>query len=145
MLQKTKFITFRPKRKIFKLLTSVFIFFVSFLLTGTNYPLYGMNQNLNKFGKLSLKLKSDDKFLKEYQEARDLIAREEWSKAAEKFNKIIEEYPKHTLTDAVLYWLSFSYNKQDKFEEADNTLERRIGEFRSSLRARDAEVESVEL
>lgn len=134
----------RSKLKIFKLVPVFLIFSVSFLLSGTNQRAYGVNQNFNS-SKLSLKLKTDDEFLKEYQEARDLIAREEWSKAAEKFNKIIQEYPKHSETDAILYWLAFSYKKQNKFEEADKALERLTQEFPSSLWARDAKVMSIEI
>lgn len=44
-----------------------------------------------------------------------------------------------------MYWLAFSYKKQNKFQEAEKTLERLTQEFPSSPWARDAKVMSIEI
>lgn len=134
----------RLKDKISQAAPAIIIFTILFLLLGTELSLYSMNVNLHRSEAFEQKL-NDEQFLREYQEGRDFIAREEWSKASEKFNKIIREYPKHTMTDAILYWLAFSYKKQNKFQEAEETLERLTQEFPSSPWARDAKVMSVEI
>jgi len=124
---------------------ALFIFLSLFLFSAAGNPVFGWNSSSDETGVLLQTSDSEDLFLKEYQEGRDLCAKEEWNKASEKFNKILGKYPKHNMTDAVLYWLAFSYKKQNKFLETEETLMRLIREFPSSEWADDARVMTVEI
>ena len=64
-----------------------------------------------------------------FREGRDLIGKEEWARAAEKFDQIVAQYPKSGLTDAALYWSAFASKKQGKLQEAGESLARLIKEF----------------
>jgi tetratricopeptide (TPR) repeat protein len=50
-------------------------------------------------------------------------------KAATKFWRYINKYPKGKDTDAALYWLAFALKKQERYQEADRSLERLISEY----------------
>jgi tetratricopeptide (TPR) repeat protein len=128
-----------------KWILGFFTFCFSFLpLGGSNY-VYGVHHSSDVLSSSAHVRNSEDSFLKEYEAARDLIAKEEWAKASEKFNKIIKDYPKHNLSDAVLYWLAFTYKKQNKFSETEETLARLNREFPSSPWLDDARVMMVEI
>ncbi|HEX8264484.1 MAG TPA: HEAT repeat domain-containing protein [Pyrinomonadaceae bacterium] len=86
----------------------------------------------------------DKSFDKEFREGRDLIDREEWAKAAAKFNEIISKYPDNKSTDAALYWLAFCFKKQKLFREANATLNRLLKDFPASSWADDARVMKLE-
>jgi HEAT repeat protein len=86
----------------------------------------------------------DKSFDKEFREGRDLIDREEWAKAAAKFNEIINKYPDNKSSDAALYWLAFCYKKQKQFKEANAALDRLLKDFPSSSWADDARVMKLE-
>ena len=86
----------------------------------------------------------DKSFDKEFREGRDLIDREEWAKAAAKFNEIISKYPDNKSTDAALYWLAFCFKKQKLFREANATLNRLLKDFPASTWADDARVMKLE-
>jgi hypothetical protein len=120
------------------------MFCFSFLILGGSNYVYGVRRSSDVLNNSARIVNSDD-FLKEYEAARDLIAKEEWIRASEKFNKIIKEYPRHNLSDAVLYWLAFTYKKQNKFSETDEALARLIREFPSSPWLDDARVMMVEI
>jgi HEAT repeat protein len=83
-------------------------------------------------------------FDKEFRDGRDLIDREEWAKAAAKFNEIINKYPDNKSTDAALYWLAFCYKKQKQFKEANAALDRLLKDFPASSWADDARVMKLE-
>ncbi|MEJ7701153.1 MAG: HEAT repeat domain-containing protein [Pyrinomonadaceae bacterium] len=85
-----------------------------------------------------------DDFDKKFREARDLIDREDWAKAAEKFDEVIKKYPNNKSTDAALYWLAFTYKKQKQFDKSDVALDRLLKEFPSSSWADDARVMKVQ-
>ena len=86
----------------------------------------------------------DKSFEKEFREGRDLIDREEWAKAAAKFNDIISKYPDNKSTDAALYWLAFCYKKQKQFKETNAALDRLLKDFPTSSWADDARVMKLE-
>ena len=86
----------------------------------------------------------DKSFEKEFREGRDLIDREEWAKAAAKFNEIISKYPDNKSSDAALYWLAFCYKKQKQFKEANAALDRLLKDFPTSSWADDARVMKLE-
>lgn len=87
----------------------------------------------------------DDDFDKRFREGRDLIDREDWAKAAEKFAELIDRYPNNKSTDAALYWLAFCYKKQKQFQKAGDALDRLIEKFPSSSWASDARVMIMEV
>ncbi len=91
------------------------------------------------------KITNQDDFDKKFREARDLIDKEEWAKAAEKFKELIAKYPNNKSTDAALYWLAFSYKKQKNFKEAAVVLDRLTNEFPDSSWADDARVMKMEI
>ncbi|MDQ4120397.1 MAG: HEAT repeat domain-containing protein [Acidobacteriota bacterium] len=86
----------------------------------------------------------DKDFERGYREGRDLIDREEWAKAAAKFNEIISKYPDNKFNDAALYWLAFCYKKQKQFKEANAALDRLLKDFPDSSWADDARVMKLE-
>ena len=87
----------------------------------------------------------DEDFNKKFREGRDLIDKEEWAKAAEKFNEISTKYPGNKSADAALYWLAFCYKKQNQFKSSDDALSRLIQRFPSSSWANDAKVMKLEI
>ena len=82
---------------------------------------------------------------KAFRDGRELLQEENWARAAERFNDYIADYPKDANVDAALYWLAFALKKQDKFREADRTLNRLITEFPSSSWADDAKALRIEI
>jgi len=87
---------------------------------------------------------SQDDFDKKFREGRDLIDREEWARAAEKFAEVIEKYPSGKSADAALYWLAFCHKKQKQFKQADAALDRLLEKFPASSWASDAKVMKTE-
>jgi tetratricopeptide (TPR) repeat protein len=87
----------------------------------------------------------EDDFEQAFRAGKDLIDREEWTKATEKFKELISKYPNHKSTAAVLYWLAFSYKKQKAFTQANETLDRLLKEFSDSSWVPDAQVMKIEL
>jgi tetratricopeptide (TPR) repeat protein len=130
---------------MFKWTLRILTFCFSFLLLGGSNYVYGVHHRADLLSSSAHVGNSNDSFLKEYEAARDLTAKGEWVKASEKFNKIIKEYPRHNLSDAVLYWLAFTYKKQNKFSETEETLARLIREFPSSPWLDDARVMLAEI
>lgn len=135
----------KSHKKMLKWILGIFTFCLSFLILGGSNYVYGVRHSSDVLSSSAQAGNADDSFLKEYEAARDLIAKEEWVRASEKFNKIIKEYPKHNLSDAVLYWLAFTYKKQNKFSETQETLARLNREFPSSPWLDDARVMMVEI
>lgn len=80
-----------------------------------------------------------------FDEGRNLIAKEEWAKAAAKFNEVFTRYPQSGRVDASLYWLAFALKKQDRLREADQVLERVLAEFPRSTWKDDARAMRIEI
>lgn len=89
--------------------------------------------------------KADEDFDKKFREGRDLIDKQEWAQAAEKFNEITNKYSGNKSVDAALYWLAFCYKKQKQFKQADATLDRLLKDFPSSPWVDDARVMKLEI
>lgn len=125
-------------RQIYKTLPALLILFTFYIAV--------MPENINAFGVNSVasKAAAQDDFDKKFREARDLIDKEEWARAAEKFDEVINKYPKNKSTDAALYWLAFSYKKQKQFNKFGAALDRLLKEFPSSSWADDARVMKVQ-
>ncbi|MEK7723495.1 MAG: tetratricopeptide repeat protein [Acidobacteriota bacterium] len=82
----------------------------------------------------------DEKFDRIFREGRELIDKEDWAKAAAKFNEIVCDCPENKQVDAAFYWLAFCYNKQKMVKEARATVERLLKNFPDSSWADDARV-----
>lgn len=124
--------------QIYKTLPALLILFAFYIAI--------MPENINGFGAhpVASKAAAQDDFDKKFREARDLIDKEEWARAAEKFDQVVNQYPKNKSTDAALYWLAFTYKKQKKYEQANAALDRLIKEFPASSWVNDARVMKVE-
>jgi hypothetical protein len=83
--------------------------------------------------------------MKAFRDGRELLAEENWVRAAERFNDYITDYPKDANVDAALYWLAFALKKQDRFREADQAVNRLITEFAASRWADDAKALRIEI
>lgn len=86
-----------------------------------------------------------DDFDKKFRAGRDLIDKEEWAQAAEKFREVTEKYPDNKSADAALYWLAFCHKKQKQFKEAAAALDRLVEKFPASSWVSDARVMRLEI
>lgn len=98
----------------------------------------------NPFG-FTIEAAGQNDFDKQFREGRELIDREEWAKAAQKFTEIIDKYPKNNSVDAALYWLAFCRKKQKQFNESRAVLDRLLKDFPDSSWADDAKVMRLEI
>src|SRR5215208_6608194 len=80
-----------------------------------------------------------------FRQGRDLIEKEDWAAAAARFEGYVTQYPKSKEADAALYWLAYAQKKQRKFQAAEETLERLVGEFPRSTWVDDARAMQVEI
>src|SRR5262245_62083810 len=120
--------------------------FVSFVLTGAGVSLiHAADQDLEKLNRFVQSSNSSSAAMTAFREGRDLINKEEWAKATDKFNQIVTRYPNSEVTDAALYWLAFSLKKQNKFQETDDTLGRLIKGFPRSNWTKDAKAMKAEI
>lgn len=87
----------------------------------------------------------DENFDKKFREGRDLIDKQDWKKAAEKFNEVINQYPGNKSVDAALYWLAFCYKKQREFEKVGATVDRLVKDYPSSSWTSDARILLIEV
>lgn len=92
-----------------------------------------------------IEMTNQDDFDKNFREGRDLIDKEEWARAAQKFGELIKKYPDNKQTDAALYWLAFCHKKQFRLKEADYALDRLVEKFPGSPWAADARVMKFEI
>lgn len=87
----------------------------------------------------------DEKFDRIFREGRELMDKEEWAKAAAKFNEIACDCPENKQVDAALYWLAYCYKKQKMYKETNSTIERLLKSFPNSDWADDARVLSFQI
>jgi len=80
-----------------------------------------------------------------FNEGRNLIANEEWAKAAERFNEVATRFPQSSRVDASLYWLAFALKKEGRLREADQILRRLQAEFPRSTWKDDARAMRIEI
>jgi tetratricopeptide (TPR) repeat protein len=83
--------------------------------------------------------------IKSFRDGKELLLEENWVRAAERFNDYITDYPKDANVDAALYWLAFALKKQERFREAERTLNRLIDEFPTSTWVDDARALRIEI
>jgi HEAT repeat protein len=106
---------------------------------------YGYDQDVQKLNRFVQTSGGDTPAAKAFREGRDLIEREDWQQAAEKFNSFVASYPKDRDVDAALYWYAYALQKQGKKDEAAAALLRLIKEFPNSSWRREAETMLVVL
>lgn len=86
-----------------------------------------------------------DTFDAKFYEGRNLLDKQEWSRAADKFREAVDKYPDDKSADAALYWLAFCYKKQKRFKEANGALNRLLEKFPASSWTGDAQVMKMEI
>jgi HEAT repeat protein len=80
-----------------------------------------------------------------FSEARTLFEDENWAGAAEKFRAFIAAQPQDKNVEAALYWLGIALKKQEKYQEAEQALERLMKDFPQSSWVGNARMMRVEL
>lgn len=120
----------------------IFIFiFGFFIIIPIQASANGPKTDINSF----VPNEDDEKFNRIFREGRDLIDKEEWAKATEKFKEIVCDCPEKKSVDAAFYWLAFCYKKQKMVKEADQTIDRLIKNFPKSSWIEDAKVMKYQL
>lgn len=134
------------KKKLFKQIKkSTALFLTAAAFFAASLPSASFAARLNTSNFETGNAGQDEAFEKKFREGRNLIDKEEWAKAAEKFNEVIAQYPASKSTDAALYWLAFCYKKQKQFKETDAALDRLLKDFPASSWADDARVMKMEI
>lgn len=130
----------RPSKSIYKTLPALLILFAIYtIFLPRNAP--AQNPPAPKIEAT----KQAEFFGANFREGRNLIDKQEWARAADKFRAALEKYPDHKSADAALYWLAFCYKKQKQFKEADAALDRLLQNFPASTWAGDARVMKMEI
>jgi len=78
-------------------------------------------------------------------EARDMIGRSEWQKAAERLRANLDRFPAGSQADASLYWYAFSLSKMGRLEQSLEACAALLAEHEASKWARDARALEAEL
>ena len=99
----------------------------------------GTDQEVQKLNRFVQTSRANTPAMTLFREGRDQIERENWQKAAEKFQGFVAEYPKDRDVDAALYWYAYALQKQGKKDEAAAPLFRLIKDFPNSSWRREAE------
>src|SRR5262249_17428090 len=108
-------------------------------------PSDGSAQSLEKLNRFVQSAKALDAATQIFAQGRDLLQEREYAKAAERFQRFINEYPRHKDVDAALYWLAYSLAKTERFAEADRQIERLIREHPKSNWMDDARALRVQI
>jgi hypothetical protein len=75
-----------------------------------------------------------------FRSARDLITDGQWAQAQDKFSEYVSSYPNEKNLDAALYWLAYSQNKLNRFEDCRKTINQLLDKFPQSSWRDDARV-----
>jgi len=126
-------------KTIYKTLPTLLILF-AFYTAAAPIAAFAANSPVSK-----VEIAKQDDFDKNFRAGRDLIDKEEWARAAEKFIQVTEKYPDAKTADAALYWLAFCHKKQKQFKEAGVALDRLLEKFPASSWASDARVMRLEI
>lgn len=89
------------------------------LLTVSVCAVAGFAQDLSRLNRFVQTSGTADEAGKVFRRGRDLLAQEEWSRAAEEFDGFLRVYPRHKDADAALYWLAYALKKQDRIDDAE--------------------------
>lgn len=104
-----------------------------------------LDQNIDRLNRFVQTGSATDAAMKVFVEGRAFITNKEWSKAAEKFRYVINQYPKSENVDVALYWLAFALKKQDRFKEANEVLAQLVSQHPNSSWISDARQMIIEL
>jgi len=80
-----------------------------------------------------------------FRSARDTITDGDWAKAQQKFSEYVSSYPNEKNLDAALYWLAYSQNKLEKFEDCRKTINQLLEKYPQSNWRDDARVLLVQV
>ncbi len=83
--------------------------------------------------------------VKTFNQAKNLIAANSWTAAAEKLNFIITEHPNSKYYEPAIYWLAYVRKQQEKYQEALLLINKFIKEFPQSTWKEDARALRAEL
>jgi HEAT repeat protein len=75
-----------------------------------------------------------------FRSARDLITDGEWSKAQQKFSEYVSSYPNEKNIDAALYWLAYSQQKLELYDDCRKTINQLLEKYPASSWRDDARV-----
>lgn len=101
-------------------------------------PFDSSAQSLEKLNRFVQSTKASDAPTQMFAQGRDLLQEREYGKAAERFQRFVNDYPRHKDIDAALYWLAYSLVKTERFADADRQIERLFREYPKSNWADDA-------
>lgn len=136
-------------QSIKKMLRTRFLFMLvmlALLLSSAKiYSAFSFNQDLDKLNRFMQSNTSQTAAMKVFREGRDFIQDENWSKAAERFNYFVTNFPKDKDVDAALYWLAYALKKQNKPREADQIVLKLLEKFPQSRWSDDARNMHAEL
>jgi HEAT repeat protein len=133
----------RVRRGLSALLLSASAAAGLFFLQAPGRTAHGFDQDLDRLNRFVQS--GDSPAAQTFRQGRDLIEKEDWAGAAAKFEGYVSQHPKSPDADAALYWLAYALKKQRKFQAAEKTLERLVGEFPRSTWADDARAMQVEI
>jgi len=102
-------------------------------------------QSLEKLNRFVQSAKTSDAPAQLFAQGRDLLQEREYGKAAERFQRFINEYPRHKDVDAALYWLAYSLTRTERYADADRQIERLFREHPKSNWADDARTLRVQI
>ena len=75
-----------------------------------------------------------------FNAARDLITDGQWAKAQDKFREYVNSYPNQKNIDAALYWMAYSQQKLERYDQCRETLMRLLEKYPSTNWRDDARV-----
>jgi len=75
-----------------------------------------------------------------FNAARDLITDGQWARAQDKFREYVNSYPNAKNLDAALYWMAYSQQKLDQYDQCRQTLMRLLEKYPSTNWRDDARV-----
>ncbi|MFN0120230.1 MAG: HEAT repeat domain-containing protein [Blastocatellia bacterium] len=102
-------------------------------------------QDLGRLNRFLQSSGASDTAMKAFRDGRDLIAGENWDRAAARFRGFISEHPKHQNVDAARYWLAFALKKQGRHAEAEQEITRLLRDYPRSDWRDDAEALRLEI
>ena len=80
-----------------------------------------------------------------FRSARDMITDGEWARAQQKFSEYVSSYPNEKNLDAALYWLAYSQQKLQKFDDCRKTIDQLLEKYPESNWRDDARVLLVQV
>jgi TolA-binding protein len=75
-----------------------------------------------------------------FRSARDLITDGEWARAQQKFSEYVSSFPNEKNLDAALYWLAYSQQKLERFDDCRKTITQLLEKYPQSSWRDDARV-----